>query len=44
MYQLDKNCFCIVQINVENFSGMLKYLEEADSLLSDKIEKIDTKI
>lgn len=29
---------------VENFTDMIKYLEDADSLLSDKIERIDLKI
>lgn len=34
----------IFWLGLENFSDMLKYLEEADSFLTDKIEKIDAKI
>ena len=29
---------------VENFIDMMKYLEAADSVLTDKIERIDIKI
>lgn len=44
MYQTDNNHFCTFFIHLENFADMIKYLESADAMLSDKIQRIDLKM
>jgi hypothetical protein len=45
MYQLDNTHFCIYFIVIiESFPDMIKYLEVADTFLTDKIDRIDLKI
>ena len=44
MYQIENTHFCTLAHISENFTDMMKYLDSADTILTDRIDRIDLKI